>query len=202
MLEYTILRVKYYNCIFILNKKTIMNSKKLIKVIKTIVEAEVAKKQETFLKKTFPKILDEEVNRRLGKVKESVPTNVDPFSLAEAVLEKDREQTKPKEKVFTKNAILNEVLNATANQPKETVDKTLTFGTHNVQAAQGETPVGVSGVESFRQEMAAKMGFDNVNVRPQKQGLGVKTGLPGLDKILNRDNSELVKAMTKGKVGA
>ena len=35
-----------------------MNSKKLIKVIKTIVEAEVAKKQETFLKKTFPKILD------------------------------------------------------------------------------------------------------------------------------------------------
>ena len=43
-----------------------MNSKKLIKVIKTIVEAEVAKKQETFLRKTFPKILEEEVNKRLG----------------------------------------------------------------------------------------------------------------------------------------
>ena len=90
-----------------------MNSKKLIKVIKTIVEAEVAKKQETFLRKTFPKILEEEVNKRLGQVQKSESPNVDPFSLAEAVLEKDREITKPKEQVFTKNPILNEVLNQT-----------------------------------------------------------------------------------------
>ena len=180
-----------------------MNSKKLIKVIKTIVEAEVAKKQETFLRKTFPKILEEEVNKRLGQVKKSESPNVDPFSLAEAVLEKDREITKPKEQVFTKNPILNEVLNQTANQPQtNTMDKTLTFGTHNVQSAQGQPPVGVSGVESFRQEMAAKMGFGQTQSKPQKTGLGVQTGLPGLDKILNRDNSELVKAMTKGKVGA
>tara|TARA_Y100000768_G_scaffold369421_1_gene334316 strand:- start:394 stop:939 length:546 start_codon:yes stop_codon:yes gene_type:complete len=179
-----------------------MNSKKLIKVIKTIVEAEVAKKQETFLRKTFPKILEEEVNKRLGEVKKSESSSVDPFSLAEAVLEKDREVTQVEEKkVFTKNPILNEVLNQTANQPQTNpMDKTLTFGTHNVQSAQGQPPVGVSGVESFRQEMASKMGMGHVQSKPQKTGLGVQTGLPGLDKILNRDNSQLVKAMMGKKV--
>jgi len=30
-------------------------------------------------------------------------------------------------------------------------------------------------------------------VGAKKTGLGVQTGLPGLDRILNRDNSELVK---------
>ena len=34
-----------------------MNSKKLVKVIKTLVEAEVAKKHEVFMKKTFPCLL-------------------------------------------------------------------------------------------------------------------------------------------------
>ena len=46
-----------------------MNSKKLIKVIKTIVE-HLVKKQENFLRKTFPKILEEEVNKRLGQSSE------------------------------------------------------------------------------------------------------------------------------------
>ena len=105
----------------------------------------------------------------MGQVQKSESSNVDPFSLAEAVLEKDREITKPKEQVFTKNPILNEVLNQTANQPQtNTMDKTLTFGTHNVQSAQGQPPVGVSGVESFRQEMAAKMGFGQSQSKPKK----------------------------------
>ena len=91
------------------------------------------------------------------------------------------------------------MLNQTANQPQtDTMDKTLTFGTHNVQSAQGQPPVGVSGVESFRQEMRKpKMGFGQSQSKPQKTGLGVQTGLPGLDKILNRDNSELVKVDDK-----
>ena len=138
----------------------------------------------------------------MGEVKKSESPSVDPFSLAEAVLEKDREVTQVEEKkVFTKNPILNEVLNQTANQPQTNpMDKTLTFGTHNVQSAQGQPPVGVSGVESFRQEMASKMGMGHVKSKPQKTGLGVQTGLPGLDKILNRDNSQLVKAMMGKKV--
>ena len=45
-----------------------MDSKKLIKVIKALVEAEVSKRQEVFLKKTFPKILDEAVKARMKNV--------------------------------------------------------------------------------------------------------------------------------------
>ena len=35
----------------------------------------------------------------------------------------------------------------------------------------------------------------------KKQGLGVTTGLAGLDRVLNRDNSELIKAMDKKSNG-
>ena len=42
-----------------------MDSKKLAKLIKVLVEAEVAKKHEQFLTKTFPKILDEQVKLKL-----------------------------------------------------------------------------------------------------------------------------------------
>ena len=81
-----------------------MNSKKLIKVIKTIVEAEVGKKQETFLRKTFPKILEEEVNKRLGQVQKSESPNVDPFSLW-PVLEKDRNNKTKRTSIYKKSNI-------------------------------------------------------------------------------------------------
>jgi hypothetical protein len=41
--------------------------------------------------------------------------------------------------------------------------------------------------------MAHKMGYQQMASTQSKTGLGVQTGLPGLDRILNRDNSELVK---------
>ena len=80
-----------------------MNNKQLIKVIKTLVEVETAKQQERFLSKTFPKILAEEVNKRLAEVKGgvvSVPSPqvvvedvVDPFEQAELALEEQRQAT-------------------------------------------------------------------------------------------------------------
>ena len=190
-----------------------MNNKQLIKVIKTLVEAEVAKRQEHFLSKTFPKILDEEVKKRLVEVKGgvvSVPSPqvteedvIDPFEQAELALQEQRQTPK---KQFTKNPILNEVLNQTKpfskeqragghgkksvldNLPKqepiqESMDKTVTFTSQGAGA----------GIGGMRAQMASKMGYGDVSRGPSKQGLGVKTGLPGLDKILNRDNSELVK---------
>ena len=48
-----------------------MNNKQLIKVIKALVEVEVAKKQTLFLSKTFPKILEAEVSKRLLEVTSS-----------------------------------------------------------------------------------------------------------------------------------
>jgi hypothetical protein len=190
-----------------------MNNKQLIKVIRTLVEVETAKQQERFLSKTFPRILEEEVSRRLAEVKggvavpstQVVSEEIDPFQQVELALEQERATPK---KQFTKNAILNEVLNKTTpftkaqrssgpvggksvldnlppqEQPiQESMDKTVTF---NSQGAQG-------GTDMMRAQMAQKMGYGDVSRGPSKQGLGVKTGLAGLDKILNRDNSDLVK---------
>ena len=196
-----------------------MNNKQLIKVIRTLVEVETAKQQERFLSKTFPRILEEEVSRRLAEVKggvavpstQVVSEEIDPFQQVELALEQERATPK---KQFTKNKTLNEVLNMTKpftkaqrasgatpgggasvldslppqEQPiQESMDKTLTFDS---QGAQG-------GTDMMRTQMAQKMGYGDVSRGPSKNGLGVKTGLAGLDKILNRDNSELVKRFKK-----
>ena len=191
-----------------------MNNKQLIKVIRTLVEVETAKQQERFLSKTFPKILAEEVNKRLAEMKGgvvSVPSPqvvvenvVDPFEQAELAL---TEQRQAPTKKLSNNPILNEVLNQTQpfssaqrsstpgggksvldslpqQEPlQESMDKTVSFTSQGAGAGAG----------GMRTQMAAKMGYGDVATRPNKTGLGVKTGLPGLDKILNRDNSELVK---------
>ena len=189
-----------------------MNNKQLIKVIKTLVEVETAKQQERFLSKTFPKILEEEVNKRLKEVKggvappstQVVTEGIDPFEQVELALEQERATQK---KTYSKNKSINEVLNMTTpftkeqrssgpgsgasvldNLPpqepiQESMDKTVSFTSQGAGA-------GVSGLKT---QMAHKMGYGDVATKPNKTGLGVKTGLPGLDKILNRDNSELVK---------
>lgn len=192
-----------------------MDSKKLAKLIKVIVEAEVAKKHEQFLSKTFPKILEEEVNRRVKTLLEAkggvvaasalVEEEIDPFEKAEMLLQQER-QEQPKRQ-FTKNATINEILNQTqpftAEERKgtqgvksvldqfqpvnESIDKTVSFGNQTAQL----------GVEGMRQQMAAQMGYDINTGGIKKTGLGVQTGLPGLDRVLNRDNSELVKRFKK-----
>ena len=166
-----------------------MDTKKLIKLVKVLVEAEVAKKQEQFLTKTFPKILEEEVNKRMKTVAPSKVEEVDPFSLANAVLEEDRKQVEP-QKQFSKNPVLNEAI--ASARGFDHMDKTVSFGTQDVAMGGGVPP-------NLQQSMAAKLGYGNMGSTPQKQGLGVKTGLAGLDRILNRDNSALVKAFDKKK---
>jgi hypothetical protein len=190
-----------------------MNNKQLIKVIKTLVEVETAKQQERFLSKTFPKILAEEVNKRLKEVKggvappstQVVSKGIDPFQQVELALEQERATTPTKK--LSNNPILNEVLNQTEpfskaqrsstpgggksvldnlpqQQPiQESMDKTVEFTSQGAGA----------GVGGLKTQMAHKMGYGDVATKPNKTGLGVRTGLPGLDKILNRDNSALVK---------
>ena len=187
-----------------------MDNKQLIKVIKAIVEVEVAKKQEKFLKEQFPAILDEAVKGKMKTLKKTTPTNVvseevDPFEMANQVLQNEREE-EPKRQ-FSKNAAINEVLNNTQPfskeqraggtqvksvldsfqkpQVNESMDKTVEF----TQQGAG------AGLDGMRASMAAQMGYgDMPGVGGTKQGgLGVQTGLAGLDRILNRDNSALVK---------
>ncbi len=193
-----------------------MNNKQLIKVIRTLVEVETAKQQERFLSKTFPRILEEEVSRRLAEVKggvavpstQVVSEEIDPFQQVELALEQERATPK---KTYSKNKSINEVLNMTTPFTKahrssgpvggksvldtlpqqepiqESMDKTVSFTSQGAGA----------GVEGMRTQMAQKMGYGDVSRGPSKNGLGVKTGLAGLDKILNRDNSALVKKFKK-----
>ena len=209
-----------------------MDSKQLVKIIKVIVEAEVAKKQEHFLTNTFPKILEEEVTRRLNILLESkskvnvkptkVVEEVDPFEMANRVLQQERQQPK---KEFTKNPVINEILNQTTPFSKEQrVAGPAGVGARSVLDQFQQQPVQESyvpnymdaepdidetisfnnpviaqvGLGAMRNQMAAKMGYGDMGgSTPNKGGLGVTTGLPGLDRILNRDNSELVKRFKK-----
>ena len=189
-----------------------MNNKQLIKVIRTLVEVETAKQQERFLSKTFPKILAEEVNKRLKEVKggvappstQVVTEGIDPFEQVELALEQERATQK---KTYSKNKSINEVLNMTKPFTKEQRSSTPGGGTSVLDSLPPQEPIQESmdktvsftsqgagaGVSGLKTQMAHKMGYGDVATKPNKTGLGVKTGLPGLDKILNRDNSELVK---------
>ena len=208
-----------------------MDSKKLAKLIKVIVEAEVAKKHEQFLTKTFPKILEEQVNLKLkSHLKElkggvsSPPTQVveevDVFEQANQVLQQERTQVQEQKK-FTKNEVLNNILNQTQpftsaqrsggqvggggasvldNLPKQQLQE----NTHIPSYMDAEPDIdqtinmgsslGAGGTDALRAQMAHKMGYGDMGSQGgPKRGLGVSTGLAALDRVLNRDNSELVK---------
>ena len=211
-----------------------MNNKQLIKVIKALVEVEVAKKQTLFLSKTFPKILEAEVSKRLLEVT-SVPKKAlkkkvqDPFDMANEALRVEQSATvvpiqeniQAPQRTFSKNAVLNQVLNQTTpfskaqrsgqgggasvldSLPQQTQQPIVEENTHIPSYMDAEpdidqtvsmgTSLGAGGPEALRAQMAHKMGYQTVGTQSNKSGLGVQTGLPGLDRILNRDNSELVK---------
>jgi hypothetical protein len=204
-----------------------MDTKKLAQIIKVLVEAEVAKKQEHFLTKIFPKILEEEVNNKFAKVlkenKTKVTTpikEVDPFALAESVLRKDRQQVQTKQtKEFTKNPVLNEILNQT--QPFSSAQRSGLGGGSSIldtyqqpiQEAASYVPSYMDaepdidetftfnnpvtaqvGLGAMRNQMASKMGYGDMVTGG---GLGVQTGVSHLDKALNRDYSQLVKRFKK-----
>ena len=208
-----------------------MDSKKLAKLIKVIVEAEVAKKHEQFLTKTFPKILEEQVNLKLKshlkELKGGVSTpltqvveEVDPFEQANQVLQQERTQVQEQRK-FTKNPVLNDILNQT--KPFSSAQRSggqvggsgasvldslpqtpINENTHIPSYMDAEPDIdqtinmgsslGAGGTDALRAQMAHKMGYGDMGSQGgTKKGLGVSTGLAALDRVLNRDNSELVK---------
>jgi len=208
-----------------------MDSKKLAQLIKLVVEQEI--------KKQLPKMIKEEVSKLLNENTKPIPKakdileDIDPFELANQLLDKERVQTptiqkesvQPKRQ-FTKNQTINDILNQT--QPFSAAQITagpVGGGSSVLDNFQTQQPISegysnshipnymdaepdidttmsfgggaMGGVESMRAQMAAKMGYGDMNVGGSKGGLGVTTGLAGLDRILNRDNSELVKRFKK-----
>lgn len=206
-----------------------MDTKKLAQVIKLVVEQEI--------KKQLPKLVKEEVEKRMQVLQERKSTPVveeieqDPFALAEAMLQRERQvqSTKPTQQVqqpqkhFTKNTAINEILNQTkpfsseqrasgpAGMNTSVLDRFQTaqpiqesyVNSHIPNYMDAEPDIdgtlsfnqgAPAGMEAIRAQMAAKMGYGDMGGgSAPKTGLGVTTGLAGLDRILNRDNSELVK---------
>ena len=179
-----------------------MDTKKLAKIIKLVVEQELKRQLPQLVKEGVQKVLNEtKTVTKKRVVKEEVEQ--DPFSLANAMLDEDRLLTEDghtpqvenvvapikEKKHYTSNSVLNDILNETvpfngANAINEQTD-TLNFGTN---LAQG-------GKDVLNTVAAGQMGRKTVQETgsPTTGGLGVNTGLPGLDRILNRDNSSLVK---------
>jgi hypothetical protein len=94
-------------------------------------------------------------------------------------------------KPLSKNPVLNEVLQQT--QP---------FNSSQRQSTGAGDEWRTMGFDSTsthtlgQQNIAQQMGYGDM---APKQGLGVQTGNPALDKALNRDYSGLMKALDKKK---
>lgn len=171
-----------------------MDSKKLIKIIRVVVTAEIKKQLPALLTKELKKVIPKEKSQKMVTQEQ---VEVDPFKLAEIALEQDRSLIKP-QKQFSNNPVLNQLLNETApfepsGEPRveQNIEQEVGF-TSNI--AQG-------GIDGMRAQMASKMGHGNVNTGTgaSPNGLGVQTGVAALDKAMNRDYSDLVKAFDKKK---
>ncbi len=174
-----------------------MDSKKLAKVIKIVVEQELKKQLPRLVKEGVARVLSE--NQKSKKMVVSEEQDVDPFDIANQVLENERRkapiqestQTQPAKR-FSKNETINEILNNTTpfkqgsaldENNSHSMDKTVSFDNNTAPG----------GKDAMRVQMAAKMGYGDMGGGAQPNGLGVQTGNPVLDKAMNRDYSALVK---------
>lgn len=154
-----------------------MNTEKLVKAIQIIVAEEVKRVVPRLVKEgvkqEMTKLLKENKNLRESFKQTQQPQN---YSMASAILE-DEVIPQP-QKPLSKNPVLNEVLSQTVG--------------FNSSMAQG-------GVDMMRQQMAQKMGYGDVSMGAQPNGIGVDMGNETVNKAVNRDYSELMKAMNKKK---
>ena len=166
-----------------------MDTDKLLKAIQILIKEE--------LKEQLPALIKEsvkaEVKRLLSEGKQPVAKKQSTgISMAKAILgdesiqESISQQVAPT-KQFSKNPMINQILNETKGglPHGDGGYRTMNFGQGDMGSILGGTA------------MAEKMGYGDLAKGPQPTGLGVQTGVPELDKALNRDYSELVKRFNK-----
>lgn len=163
-----------------------MDTDKLVKAIQILVKEEIKTVLPTLVKEAVKvetaKLLKE--NKQLKQA--LVAKNTQPTFMDVDV----NESLQPK-KQLSKNPVLNDILNQTKpfNAPMNENHggdewRTMSFNSDSV--------------DSFnRAGIAEKLGYGDFGA--PKQGLGVQTGNPALDKVFNRDYSQLIKAMDKKK---
>lgn len=166
-----------------------MNTDKLLKAIQILIKEELKEQLPALIKESVQK----EVKRLLSEGKQPVQPKNTGLSMAKAMLEDEpiQESVQTKQAVstkqFSKNPMINQILNETAMAPA-TGDggfRTMNFGQGDMGSIVGRTAI------------AEKMGYGDLAKGPSPTGLGVNTGVPELDKALNRDYSELVKRFKK-----
>ena len=165
-----------------------MDTDKLLKAIQILIKEELKEQLPALIKESVQK----EVKRLLSEGKQPVPKKESTgISMAKAILgdepiqESVQQNVQPKS--FSKNPMINQILNETAMTPT-TGDggfRTMSFGQGDMSSIVGRTA------------MAEKMGYGDLAKGPSPTGLGVNTGVAELDKAFNRDYSELVKRFKK-----
>jgi hypothetical protein len=165
-----------------------MDMDKLLEAIQILIKEE--------LKEQLPALIKEgvkaEMKKMLSETKIAPKPQSKGISMAKAILGDEPIQESVQQKVaptkqFSKNPMINQILNETAMAPA-TGDggfRTMNFGQGDMGSIVGRTA------------MAEKMGYGDLAKGPSPTGLGVNTGVPELDKALNRDYSELVKRFKK-----
>ena len=156
-----------------------MNTDKLLQAIQILVKEE--------LKQQLPTLIKEAVRSEMKKVlaEQKQPKNTG-LSMAKAILGDDEPKKQIKQEAFSKNPMINQILNETrAAVSNDGGFRTMSFGQGDMGSIVGRTA------------MAEKMGYGEFAGGGQKTGLGVQTGVAELDKAFNRDYSELVKRFKK-----
>ena len=165
-----------------------MNTDKLLKAIQILIKEELKEQLPALIKESVQK----EVKRLLSEGKQPVQPKNTGLSMAKAMMEDEFIQESVESKVvptkqFSKNPMINQILNETAMAPA-TGDggfRTMNFGQGDMGSIVGRTA------------LAEKMGYGDMAKGPSPTGLGVNTGVAEIDKALNRDYSELVKRFKK-----
>ena len=165
-----------------------MNTDKLLKAIQILIKEE--------LKEQLPTLIREgvkaEMKKMLAEGKQPAKPKTTGLSMAKAMMEDEIlvesiETKMVANKQFSKNPMINQILNETAMAPTSNDGgfRTMSFGQSDMGSIVGRTAI------------AEKMGYGDLAKGPSPSGLGVQTGVPELDKALNRDYSELVKRFKK-----
>ena len=165
-----------------------MNTDKLLKAIQILIKEELKEQLPALIKET----VKAEMKKLIAEGNQPAKQKSTGLSMAKAMMEDETLVESVESKVvstkqFSKNPMINQILNETAMAPT-TGDggfRTMNFGQGDMGSIVGRTAI------------AEKMGYGDLARGPQPSGLGVNTGVPELDKALNRDYSELVKRFKK-----
>ena len=164
-----------------------MDTDKLLKAIQILIKEELKEQLPALIKET----VRAEVKKLIAEGKQTAKPQPIGLSMAKAILEDDTIIESVKEKIeqkqFSKNPIINQILNETRGGIPQGDGgfRTMSFGQGDMGSIAGRTAV------------ADKMGYGEMTKGPQPTGLGVNTGVAELDKAFNRDYSELVKRFKK-----